>query len=99
MNRDFDALVLATRLEESRRRLRAAAIEAEARRALPPAAVRRLEDLGLFSAPDSEHDAARASEIHASLSALGLLREWVRRELESSVHGGAPAAVETSASG
>src|SRR5262245_7882784 len=78
-----EAHSLAVRLGAVRRRLREAAIEHEARRALPEEAVRRLEALGLLAVRDVEKDAAEAREIETSLAALGLLREWVRCELET----------------
>lgn len=78
-----EARTLAARLGRVRRRLREAAMEAEARRALPAEAVRRLEALGVLTVHGTENDVVEAAEIQASLAALVLLRDWVRRELEA----------------
>jgi hypothetical protein len=76
-----EASSLAARLERARGRLRQAAIEREAREALPAETVGRLEALGLL-----ERDAgpARMEEIAAvlaSLTAVEALQTWVERQL------------------
>ncbi len=76
-----EAAALSARLERARRRLREAAIEQEARRALPREAVSRLVALGLLSVRVTDEDTAEIASVQASLAALDRLQEWVEREL------------------
>jgi hypothetical protein len=77
-----EAATLAARLERARGRLRQAALEQEARRALPAEVVARIERLGLLaSSSRPADDAAELLEVQESLSALERLQAWVEREL------------------
>lgn len=79
-----EAAALAARLERARRRLREAAIEEEARGALPPQTIVRLEALGLLAASVSVRDTSEIADAQASLGAVEQLQEWVERELAAS---------------
>lgn len=76
-----EAASLAARVERTRLRLRQAAIEREARGALGPAAVGRLEALGLLRAPDGEALRAELCELEEALAALEELQAWVEARL------------------
>ena len=65
-----EAASLAARIERERGRPRQATIEREARAALAPVAVERLEELGLLS---TRGDAALIVELEESLDAIELL--------------------------
>lgn len=73
-----EAASLAARIERERGRQRQATIEREARAALAPVAVERLEELGLLS---TRGDAALIVELEESLDAIELLQAWVERAL------------------
>jgi hypothetical protein len=69
-----EAASLAARIEREHGQQRQASIEREARAALPPYAVERLEELGLLSTCG---DAARLAELEESLDAVEVLLAWV----------------------
>ena len=73
-----EAASLAARIERERGKQRQATIEREARAALAPVAVERLEDLGLLS---TRGDAALIVELEESLDAIELLQAWVEKAL------------------
>jgi hypothetical protein len=73
-----EAASLATRIERERGRQRQATIEREARAALAPVAVERLEELGLLK---TRGDVALIVELEESLDAIELLQAWVERAL------------------
>ena len=73
-----EAASLAARIERERGKQRQASIEREARAALTPVAVERLEELGLLS---TRGDAALVVELEESLDAIDLLQAWVERAL------------------
>jgi hypothetical protein len=75
-----EAAALASRLERARRRLRQAAIEHEARRALPDETVRTLERVGLLGPPLAS-DSSEVEATHAVLTAVRQLQTWVEAEL------------------
>jgi hypothetical protein len=76
-----EAASLSARVERARQRLRQAAIEHEARCALPEPVVARLEALGVLAAPADGDEAREIEEAKAALEALALLQGWVEREL------------------
>jgi hypothetical protein len=69
-----EAAALAARLERERGKQRQASIEREARAALPPFAVERLEELGLLA---TRGDTATIVELEESLDAVEVLQAWV----------------------
>jgi hypothetical protein len=71
----------AARLERTRARIRQAAIEDEARSALPPETVGRLERLGALAATDVAAARQEAGELAADLHALEQLQTWVEHTL------------------
>jgi len=73
-----EAASLAARIERERGKQRQAAIEREARAALAPVALERLEELGLLS---TRADAVLIVELEESLDAIELLQAWVERAL------------------
>jgi hypothetical protein len=73
-----EAASLAARIERERGRLRQAALEREARSALTPFAVERLEELGLLS---TRGDPAAIAELEESLDAVEVLQAWVESML------------------
>jgi hypothetical protein len=73
-----EAASLAARIERERGRQRQAAIEREARGALTPFAVERLEELGLLA---TRGDAAVLAELEESLDAVEVLQAWVEGAL------------------
>jgi hypothetical protein len=73
-----EAASLAARIERERGKQRQASIEREAREALTPVAVERLEELGLLS---TRGDAALVVELEESLDAVEMLQAWVERAL------------------
>ncbi|TMJ95115.1 MAG: hypothetical protein E6G67_07890 [Actinobacteria bacterium] len=75
---------LAAQLERARDRLRQAAIERRASRALDADAVARLERLGLLAAVDLRRERAEIGELAQSLAALERLQAWVEAELAAS---------------
>ncbi len=76
-----EAAALTARLERARRRLREAAIEYEARRALPAETVARLESLGLLAPAATGNETAELGEVQAALAAVERLQAWVEGEL------------------
>jgi hypothetical protein len=75
------AATLAARLERARGRLRQAAIEREARRALDETSVARLESLGVLRLAEPDELRAEIRELASSLAALEELQVWVERRL------------------
>ena len=75
------ASALAAELERARGRVRQAAIEREARRALGEETVRRLEALGVLTRAAPRDERAEIVELAASLRALEELQAWVERRL------------------
>jgi hypothetical protein len=73
-----EAASLAARIERERGKQRQASIEREARAALPPFAVERLEELGLLA---TRADVASIAELEESLDAIELLQAWVEGAL------------------
>jgi len=76
-----EAAALTARLERARRRLREAAIEYEARCALPAETVARLESLGLLAPAATGDETAELGEVQAALAAVERLQAWVEGEL------------------
>lgn len=75
------ASALAAELERARGRVRQAAIDREARRALGEETVRRLEALGVLTRAAPRDERADIVELAASLRALEELQAWVERRL------------------
>ena len=73
-----EAASLAARIERERGKQRQASIEREARAALAPCAVERLEELGLLS---TRGDVATIAELEESLDAVEVLQAWVEGAL------------------
>jgi hypothetical protein len=73
-----EAASLAARIERERGKQRQASIEREARAALTPFAVGRLEELGLLA---TRADVAVIAELEESLDAIELLQAWVEGAL------------------
>jgi hypothetical protein len=73
-----EAASLAARIERERGRQRQASIEREARAALTPFAVERLEELGLLA---TRGDPATIADLEESLDAIELLQAWVETAL------------------
>jgi hypothetical protein len=72
---------LSCRLERVRGRLRQAAIEREARAALAPEIIARLQAVGLLGAAGDEVDTVEIAELVRVLGALERLQAWVEAEL------------------
>ena len=75
------AATLAAQLERARGRLRQAAIEREARRALDETSVARLESLGILRGAEPAEVRAELRELAASLGVVEELQVWVERRL------------------
>ena len=75
------AATLAAQLERARGRLRQAAIEREARRALDENSVARLESLGILRGAEPADVRAEIRELAASLGVVEELQVWVERRL------------------
>ena len=75
------ASTLAARLERARDGLRQAAIEREARRALEPGTVERLERLGVLANGDVRAQRAEVGRLASDLAALEELQAWVEGRL------------------
>ena len=75
------ASALASQLERARGRLRQAAIEREARRALGEDTVTRLEKLGVLSCTEPRDERAEVADLAATLRALEELQGWVEGRL------------------
>jgi hypothetical protein len=73
-----EAASLAARIERERGKQRQASIEREARTALPPFAVERLEELGLLA---TRGDVATIAELEEALDAVEVLQAWVEGAL------------------
>jgi hypothetical protein len=73
-----EAASLAARIERERGKQRQASIEGEARAALTPFAVERLEELGFLA---TRADVAVIAELQESLDAIELLQAWVEGAL------------------
>lgn len=76
-----EAAALAARAEQVRSRLRQAAIEREARAALAPVTVARLEALGILRGVDERSARAELRELDAALDAVEELQAWVEAKL------------------
>jgi hypothetical protein len=75
------AATLAAQLGRARGRLRHAAIEREARRALDETSVARLESLGILRIDDPGEIRSEIQELARSLEAVEELQAWVERRL------------------
>jgi hypothetical protein len=75
------AATLAAQLERARGRLRQAAIEREARRALDETSVARLESLGILRGAEPAEVRAEIRELAASLGVVEELQVWLERRL------------------
>jgi alkanesulfonate monooxygenase SsuD/methylene tetrahydromethanopterin reductase-like flavin-dependent oxidoreductase (luciferase family) len=75
------AATLAAQLDRTRRALRHAGIEREARRALDDTSVARLESLGVLRLGDPAQIRAEIEELAGSLAAVEVLQAWVERRL------------------
>ena len=75
------AATLAAQLERARGRLRQAAIEREARRALDETSVARLESLGILRGAEPADVRDEIRELAASLGVVEELQVWVERRL------------------
>ena len=75
------AATLAAQLERARGRLRQAAIEREARRALDETSVARLKSLGILRGAGPGDVRAEIRELSASLGVVEELQVWVERRL------------------
>jgi hypothetical protein len=75
------AATLAAQLERARGRLRQAAIEREARRALDESSVARLESLGVLVAREAGDIRGEIRELGRSLAVVEELQAWVERRL------------------
>ena len=75
------AATLAAQLERARGRLRQAAIEREARRALDETSVARLESLGILRGAEFPDVRAEIRELTVSLGVVEELQVWVERRL------------------
>ena len=73
-----EAASLAARIERERGRLRQAVIERAARAALGPAALERLDELGLLA---TRGDPVALAELEEALDALEALQAWVEGAL------------------
>jgi hypothetical protein len=73
-----EAASLAARIERERGKQRQASIEREARAAIAPSAIERLEELGLLA---THADVATIAELEESLDAVEVLRAWVEASL------------------
>lgn len=76
-----EAAAVAARAERVRSRLRESGIEQEARNALAPATVARLEDLGLLRPADERGLRAELHGLEADLAALEELQAWLEERL------------------
>jgi len=75
------AATLVAQLERARGRLRQAAIEREARRALDETSVARLESLGILRGAEPADVRAEIRELAASLGVVEELQVWVECRL------------------
>jgi hypothetical protein len=73
-----EAASLAVRIERERGKQRQASIEREARAAIAPSAIERLEELGLLA---TRADVAAIAELEESLDAVEVLQAWVEASL------------------
>ena len=81
-----EAAAFAARAERARSRLRAAALEREARRALRGETVLALESLGLLGRHDEASLRAELEELEAALAAIGELQAWVEEALAAATN-------------
>lgn len=72
------------RLERARDRIRQSAIERDARRALPPVTVERLERSGVLGLADLRAERDEIKELVESLAALRELQIWIEARLAES---------------
>lgn len=85
-----EAAAVTARAERSRARLRQAAIEREARSALAPADVARLQSRGLLRPLDLGAVRGEIAELDADLAALLALQRWVEERLADEEDGVRP---------
>jgi hypothetical protein len=76
-----EAAAIAARIEQARRLLREAAIEHEARLALPPEVVPRLVELGFLRGAPIGARTAELAELVTALRAVAVFQTWVEQEL------------------
>lgn len=76
-----EAASLAARAERARSRLRQAGLEREARAALAPSTVARLEELGLLGAADERGLREELCRLTGAVEALEELQAWVEERL------------------
>jgi len=91
-----EAAALAARVEQTRSRLRQAAIEEEAAAALPPQVVGRLQALGLLVGGSVADGPAELARLGLDLEAVVQLQAWVERQLRSARDGSLSALREVS---
>jgi hypothetical protein len=72
---------LAARAEQARSRLREAAIEQDARRHLPPLAIKELESLGILGGIDERTARNELRRLERALAAVEELQAWVEGRL------------------
>jgi hypothetical protein len=77
-----EASALAARAERARSRLRAAALEHEARRSLSPDTIERLDALGILGRHDERSLRAELAELEDAVAAVAELQAWVEEQLE-----------------
>jgi hypothetical protein len=85
-----EAAALNARLERARGRLRRAAIEREAREALPGEVADRLRRLGLLGTEDTV-EAAELEATRLDIVAVEWLQSWIEAQLATASGGGAAA--------
>jgi hypothetical protein len=76
-----EASALAARSERARSRLRAAALEHEARSSLSDETVERLEALGILGRHDERALRAELAELDRAVAAVAELQTWVEEQL------------------
>jgi hypothetical protein len=76
-----EAATVAARAERARSRLRQAAVEREARRAMDPGTIARLEAAGILRSADERALRAELAEQLQTLEALERLQAWVEERL------------------
>jgi hypothetical protein len=76
-----EASALAARAERARSRLRAAALEREARRSLSDETVEQLEVLGILGRHDERALRAELAELDQAYAAVAELQTWVEEQL------------------
>ena len=77
-----EVAALSARAERARSRLRVAAIEREARRALASTTVAELEGRGIMGQHDEVSLRQELLELESAIDAIGELQGWVEAQLE-----------------